>query len=95
MLSLGSGGDPKNEKVLGIGALCRRLFFKSVPRKAIKNFQREHVCVKKELVTWRGATPGPSNPIPGSFFEPLTRSWSHFVGHFGQKLSKSSKLTFD
>ena len=40
-------------------------------------------------------TPGPSNPIPGSFFEPLARSWSHFVGLHRQKLPKYSKLTFD
>ena len=37
-------------------------------------------------------TPGPSNPIPCSFFEPLARSWSHFVAMYRQKLSKSSKI---
>ena len=33
--------------------------------------------------------------IPGSLLEPLVRSWSHFVGIYGQKLTKSSKMTFD
>ena len=41
-----------------------------------------------------GPTPGPSNPIPRSFWEPLSRSWSHFVGLYRQKLSKSSKIDF-
>ena len=27
--------------------------------------------------------------IPGSFLEPLARSWSHFVGTYCQKLTKS------
>ena len=41
-----------------------------------------------------GTTQGPSKPIPGSFFEPLARSWSHFVGIYRQKLSNSSKIDF-
>jgi len=32
-------------------------------------------------------TPGPSNAIPGSFLEPLGRSWSHFVGMYRQTLT--------
>ena len=39
-------------------------------------------------------TPGPSNPIPRPFLKPLGRSWSHFVGIYSQKLSKSSKIDF-
>ena len=37
-------------------------------------------------------TPGPSNPIPGSFLEPSGPSWSHFVSIYRQKLSKPSKI---
>jgi len=29
--------------------------------------------------------------IPGSFLEPLVRSWSHFVGIYRQKKDKVSK----
>ena len=32
--------------------------------------------------------------IPGSFFEPVARSWSRFVGIHRQKLTKSSKNDF-
>ena len=42
----------------------------------------------------QGSTPGPSNPIPGSFLEPLVHSWSHFVGIHRQILSKSSNIDF-
>ena len=38
--------------------------------------------------------PRPSNPIPCPFLEPSARSWSHFVGIYRQKLSKSSKMDF-
>ena len=32
--------------------------------------------------------------IPSSFLEPSPRSWSHFVGIYRQKLTKSSKNDF-
>ena len=32
--------------------------------------------------------------IPGAVLEPLVRSWSHFVGIYRQKLTKSSKNDF-
>ena len=32
--------------------------------------------------------------IPCPFLEPLARSWSHFVGIYRQKLTKSSKNDF-
>ena len=48
----------------------------------------------RDAVAAKGATPGPSNPIPGAFLEPLVRSWSHFVGIYRQNLSKSSKIDF-
>ena len=32
--------------------------------------------------------------IPDPFLEPLTRTWSHFVGIYRQKLTKSSKNDF-
>jgi WD40 repeat protein len=32
--------------------------------------------------------------IPGAVLEPLGRSWSHFVGIYRQKLTKSSKNDF-
>jgi hypothetical protein len=50
------------------------------------------------LIRKRGhlpATGGPRKPlrggIPGSFLEPLVRSWSHFVGIYRQKLTRSLK----
>ena len=48
-----------------------------------------------ERVVRHDTTPGPSNPIPRTFLEPLGRSWSHFVGIYHQKLSNLQKLTFD
>jgi len=32
--------------------------------------------------------------IPDPYLEPLTRTWSHFVGIYRQKLTKSSKNDF-
>ena len=33
--------------------------------------------------------------IPGAVLEPLGRSWSHFVGIYRQKFTKSFKMTCD
>ena len=43
--------------------------------------------------------PPPRKPlcgsIPGSFLEPLVRSWSHFRGIYRQKLTRSLKIDFE
>ena len=60
--------------------------------------------VNSAYIRQSGPASGPdshSNPqkalsggIPGAVLEPLGRSWSHFVGIYRQKLTKSSKHDF-
>ena len=48
--------------------------------------------LEQSWTVWpRGALRG---GIPVSFLEPLCRSWSHFVGIYCQKFTKSSKNDF-
>ena len=50
---------------------------------------QEREGLEASLYSTLSPTPGPSNPIPGSFVEPLARSWSHFVDICCQTLTKS------
>ena len=43
----------------------------------------------------RETTPGPANPIPDPYLEPLTRTWSHLWAFIAKSYQNLQKLTFD
>ena len=55
--------------------------------------QAQHNHLSLSLCRWQDADPRETlrGGIPGAVFEPLVRSWSHFVGIYRQKLTSSLK----
>ena len=60
--------------------------------------QHSHLTPRPITTDFSAITPSPSRPqkalsggIPCPFLEPSARSWSHFVGIYRQRLTKSSK----
>ena len=70
---------------LDVLSIQPRAYVQCSPSKRRVDFGTDLVAGVEEQLVHARATQGPSNSIPGSFFEPLARSWSHFVGICRQK----------
>ena len=59
-------------------------------------WSHRHSGPRQSMKVFKSTTPQKAlgGGIPCSFLEPFARSWSHFVGIYRQKLTKSSKNDF-